>query len=69
MLDALAQRYGCLPSEVVRNSDTLDLHVLDVARSWENYQREQQDARQNGRPGVPDIPVNTLVEMMERVKR
>ena len=69
MLDAVAQRYGCLPSEVVRRSDTLDLHVLDIARSWENYQREQQEAKHNGKPLSQDIPVNTLQEMMERVKR
>ena len=68
ILDGLAQRYGCLPSVAIRTADTLDLFVLDVARSWENFQREQAEAKQNGKPQGHDIPVNTLQEMVERVK-
>ena len=68
ILDGLAQRYGCLPSVAIRTADTLDLFVLDVARSWENYQREQAESKSSGKPQEHNIPVNTLQEMMERVQ-
>lgn len=68
MLDGIGQRYGCLPSEILARADTVDLLVLDVARSWENYQREQADAHNSGRPATPQIPINKLQDMMDRVK-
>ena len=68
MLDSIGQRYGALPSEILARADTVDLLVLDVARSWENYQRAQSEASNSGRPMTPQIPINKLQDMMERVK-
>lgn len=34
-MDALAQRYGLLPSEVLNKATTFDLEILDITRSFE----------------------------------
>ncbi len=41
MLDTLATRYGKLPSEVLRKGDSLDISVMDVALTYEKYQRDK----------------------------
>ncbi len=43
MLDAIAKRYGVLPSYLVKHGDTLDLTVMDVAISWEQHQHNKQN--------------------------
>ena len=42
MLDALAERYGKLPSEVLERASTLDLWVYDTAISYRNYTHDKQ---------------------------
>jgi len=37
MLDALGERYGKLPSEVLDKSTTFDLQVYDLAISYRNW--------------------------------
>lgn len=68
LLDGLATRYSLLPSEVLKRSDTLDFMVMDAACAYENYQRAQAEARQSGRPVMPNLKVNELQEIMERHK-
>lgn len=70
MLDSVATRYHVLPSEVMARADTLDLLVMDVAQGWHNYQERRAHARAQGQPEpVPDIPLNTLQQMIERVRK
>ena len=69
ILDGLAHRYGCLPSEILTRADTLDMLILDCYRSWEQYQRDKMEAEQNGTPKPANLPINKLQEMMDRVKR
>jgi hypothetical protein len=70
MLDSVATRYHLLPSEVMARADTLDLMVMDVAQGWHHYQQRVADARNQGLPPpAPDIPLNKLQEMLERVRR
>jgi hypothetical protein len=45
MLDSLAHRYGCLPSEVIARANTLDLFVIDAAISYDNYQQRLQSGK------------------------
>lgn len=45
MLDSLAHRYGCLPSEVIARATTLDLFVIDAAISYDNYQQRLQSGQ------------------------
>ena len=69
VLDNLATRYHLLPSRVLTEADTLDFLVMDVVLAYERYDRERADAQQRGvAPPVPDIPINTLEKMIERVK-
>ena len=62
MLDALGERYGMLPSEVLANASTLDIWVFDVAISY----REAQDAKAQGK--APKASQDQLKKMMENVR-
>ena len=67
MLDSLASRYGMLPTQVLAQADTLDVMVMDVAMSYQQYQSQRQE--RGGQPVSPNVPINRLQEMLERVKR
>lgn len=41
MIDALAHRYSVLPSYLLKNGDTFDLTVMDVAVTYEKYSHEK----------------------------
>ena len=40
LIDAIAERYGCLPSHVLKEGDTFDLMVMDVALTYRAYEAE-----------------------------
>ncbi len=63
MLDAIAKRYGVLPSYLVKHGDTLDLTVMDVAVSWEQHQHNKQQGKASFNYDQQD-----LVKAMESVK-
>jgi len=67
-LDTMASRYHVLPSEIMKRGDTLDVLVLDTALTWHSEQNKQAQAKAEGKPATPNIPVNKLKEMMEAVK-
>jgi hypothetical protein len=70
MIDSVATRYHVLPSQVLARADTFDLWVLDIASSWQQQQQARAHAQATGQPPpAPDIPVNTLQAMLERVRR
>ena len=46
MIDTLARTYGCLPSAVLKNADTFDLMVFDIAQA--NF--EIENAKANKQP-------------------
>lgn len=62
MLDALGERYGMLPSELLERANTFDLWVYDAAVSWINSNHD----RANGKPGKYDQ--TELEKRMESVK-
>jgi ABC-type proline/glycine betaine transport system ATPase subunit len=39
MIDSLAQKYGLLPTQVIREATTYDLHVHIIAESYRDRQR------------------------------
>lgn len=45
MLDALGERYGMLPSELLERANTFDLWVYDAAVSWINNQQSKADGK------------------------
>lgn len=70
VLDHLATRYHLLPSRVLAEADTLDYLVMDIAVAHDRWQRERAEAKGRGLPPpAPDLPINTLQAMIERVRR
>ena len=64
MLDALAKRYGVLPSYLIQNGDTFDLMVMDVALGYEKMQHDKQNGVVNpGRFNQED-----LMERLNKVR-
>lgn len=51
MLDAMAKRYGILPSKLLETGDTLDMMVMDVAVNYEII----QNAKANKQPLSQDM--------------
>jgi hypothetical protein len=43
MLDAMAERYGMLPSQVLQNASTRDLQIFDTAMSYRQYREEKAE--------------------------
>jgi len=65
MLDSLGKRYGCLPSTVLAQGDTLDIVVLNTAAQWEKHCEQHQG--KDGRV-PPMIPEQDLQGMIDRVR-
>jgi hypothetical protein len=64
-LDNLATRYHCLPSYALEQATTFDLHVLDVATRWHNY---QQEFASTGKKPVPKLSEDAMMQMLKNVK-
>jgi len=64
-VDALAERYGKLPTEVLKDASTIDLVVFDVALSYRNYQQKKA----KGQVDTTDYSQEDLEARMERVRR
>lgn len=61
-IDMMAQRYGSLPSEVIKTASTFDLVIMDMALTFEQHNREKSQ------PGyVPRVSVEDLLKMKENV--
>lgn len=66
----MATRYHVLPTEVLAKADTLDYYVMDVAMSYQRYMQDKEEAKTSGRaPTAPNLTVNKMQEMIERVRR
>jgi hypothetical protein len=60
-LDGISKRYGMLPSQVIQQADTLDLYIMDVAMTFENYYKKKA----NMKPGQTPLPDATTEELQE----
>ena len=63
-VDAMAERYGKLPTEVLRDASTVDLIVFDVTLSYRNHQ--QRKAR--GENTTDAYRQEELQQAMDRVR-
>jgi len=43
MVDAMAERYGVLPSQVLATATTQDLQIFDTALSYRRYTEEKAE--------------------------
>lgn len=62
MLDTIASRYHCLPSEVVARADTFDIFIVNTALGLHAKAREEEE-RRNHRSGPPPTPRLTKEQM------
>jgi len=61
-LDQLAQRYGCLPSEILHRATTFDLEILDIAKSYEKM-------KQNKANGIlPSVKEEVMLEAIKNIR-
>jgi hypothetical protein len=47
-IDFIAKRYSCLPSEVLRSGNSVDIECANLAIAYENYQRKQEENKDKG---------------------
>jgi hypothetical protein len=50
LIDTLSERYGKLPSEIIRQATTFDVFIADTAIGYRNAQQER--ASNGGKPVV-----------------
>jgi len=62
MLDALGERYGMLPSQVLATANTVDIWVFDIAVSY----REHVNAKEQGK--APKANQDQLQKLMENAR-
>jgi hypothetical protein len=69
LIDAVASRYHCLPSEVLARGDTLDLFILNTAIAIQNYHRELEQAKENGtQPPKRNLSQDAMKQMIQKVR-
>jgi len=64
MIDALGERYGKLPSEVLDKASTFDLQVYDIAVSYRNWLEKKANTKDPNELYNP----NDLEKMMKDFK-
>tara|TARA_R110000782_G_scaffold199924_1_gene288810 strand:- start:47 stop:265 length:219 start_codon:yes stop_codon:yes gene_type:complete len=47
MIDAMAERYGVLPSKILREGDTFDLMIMDCAFTYRKFIEAKHDPKQD----------------------
>jgi hypothetical protein len=69
LLDSIATRYHCLPSEVVRSGDTLDVFIINAAIDIHRYMDECAKAQAEGKPKpARKLSQEQMKAMLERVR-
>jgi len=54
----------------MEQADSFDIWVFQTSLAYQDYHQKKEQAKQgNGAPPSPNIPVNTLQDMMDKVKR
>jgi hypothetical protein len=64
LIDTIGERYGQLPSQVIRTATTFDVFVADTAIGYRNLQQ----ARANDPNAVPEYQQEDLLKMMEQAR-
>ena len=65
LIDTLGERYGKLPSEVIRVANTFDVFVADTAIGYRNAQQEKA---MNGGKSVVDPKTFSEEELLKMVE-
>lgn len=67
LIDTLASRYHCLPSEIVARGDSLDVYIVTEALEIRSYHDRRADALNSGQ--MPPTKNYTQEQLQEIVKR
>lgn len=65
-IDSMGKRYGMLPSEVLSNSNTFDLYIMDAALSFESFHHKK--ANNKGMDPLPNYSQDELLDMLNKNK-
>lgn len=68
MLDALGERYGLLPSEVLARGTTFDLRTYDIALTHKTREIKKQNGTQTMKDITDQYDQNDLQAIMERTR-
>lgn len=60
----IAEKYHYLPSIVLREADTFDLHIADLSNRYENYKQELRD----GKVKPKELSQQEMLNMIKKVK-
>ena len=68
MLDALGERYGLLPSEVLARGTTFDLRTYDIALTHKTREIKKQNGAQTMKDITDQYDQKDLQAIMERTR-
>lgn len=67
-VDFVAKRYGCLPSQVLRSGDSIDIKIAAFAVAYENYLVKKEKNKAEGKV-TPELSVDEMQAMIQRVRK
>lgn len=69
MLDFVSKRYGTLPSILMREGNTFDLYIADLAASYQKFITDKENKSRGGLINPPSTPHPSQEEMMAMIAR
>ena len=61
----MAKRYSCLPSEILRRGNTIDLWCMEFSVGYENYVRRKQERGEPLNHGKSQEELQAMIERAE----
>lgn len=61
-LDFVSQRYGVLPSTLLRDGNSLDIVIADLAQGYRNRQQARANGQPDGNHGLTEEQMLAMVE-------
>jgi hypothetical protein len=65
-IDNLAERYHCLPSEILERATTFDLYTVNISAKWQEHQQQKQQGL-NPTKRIPSV--DEMKAMINRSRR
>lgn len=66
MIDAMAERYSILPSRILADATTFDIHIFDIANKYKTLAQRRAE-NPNYKP-TPKMRQEDLAAMLARVR-
>jgi hypothetical protein len=69
-IEWVARRYNVLPSQLLREGDSIDILLADLGSRYETYMHKKADAKQKGiAPPAPELNESQMTAMLDAVKK